>query len=173
MKDEDDGEKISNRQEKKYNLFFGKNKNHLELVIDNPEELESHIDDILYLNDLLNKIGKISNYRDEFGSLFSVSKRVIEFYFDMTKWSQWEKAALILFTRFPFPTNRDYVSNHDIPKGNLNKYLTRYEEYFRKFNGNQISLTQKGFYYILDKLNKEMITESKSDEDTENSEESE
>jgi len=173
MTEDEEKKNKSCNKDKEFNITFGKKTNQLELIISNADELEYYIDDILYLNDLVNKISNISGFRDEFISLFSVNKENIEFYFDISAWSQWEKSALILFTRFPFPTSRDYVSIHDIPKGNLNKYLSRYEEYFKKFSNNQISLTREGFIFILDKLRSEMIKERKSEKETEITEESE
>ena len=123
--------------------------NQVEFEINEHTDIDSNIDKILFYMDRINLISSLSSLRYKYTNLFSISLEKVEFGTPIRDWSEWERVALILFTRHPFATNKDYIWKHEITAKNLNTHLVQKDDYFKKFNKKQIGLTDLGYSYIL------------------------
>lgn len=123
--------------------------------IDNLADIDTNIDMILLYLDRIHLINHLSSQRIKFIDCFTVKHDKVEFNSSIVNWSEWEKIALILFTRHPFPTDRDYVWRNEITPKNLNSHLVQKSDYFKKYENNQIGISDEGYKYIINKLEKE------------------
>lgn len=160
------------RDTKEFIFRIGTKQDLIEFSITNSSEIEDNIDEILYYKDILEKVSKISSLRTKFSEVFEATPERVYFYFDEKRIKVWEKIGIMLFSRYPFPTNRDYIYKYGITNSNLITYLDRHEDIFLKFDDNRITLSKKGFNHILDKLNELMPEEAEKD-NTANEEENE
>jgi len=88
----------------------------IKLVISIGEEIHTNLEKIFNLMDFVDRVSNFFDLRSKYNSLFNVLPEIVLFSSIIEKWFEWEQVLLLIFTKYPFPIEREYIWNHDIKK---------------------------------------------------------
>ena len=124
----------------------------LEISINDKELIANH-EKLFDVLDFIDRTNNFFELRNKFKDLFIVIPEQVIFRSLAEKWFEWEKVLLLLFTRFPYPTEREYIWKHDIKQVNLRNIIKDKKEFIMSVDEDHLLLTSEGLKYILEKLN--------------------
>lgn len=150
---EKDQEETTNEKLENEIYIIG-NRLKFQILINETFNTEKNQEKIYSLADYLHRLENIFLLRKKYEMLFIALPDKVLFFDNVNEWFEWEKVLLLLFTNFPYATNREYIWKHDIKKANLRNIIKDKSEFIETLD-DKILLTDRGLMYILNKLETE------------------
>lgn len=106
--------------------------------------------------DLCDKLNNIFRIRKKYSEIFTILTQGLLIHRNEDKWKDWEKTLLIMFTNYPYTTDRQAVWGCGIDSNNLRQIIHQKSDLIATLPENKLELTQEGLKYIIKKLDSEL-----------------
>ena len=138
--------------EEKYKVFFKISENFVAISFKDNEELLSKIEDFVENLDTIEMINENLMIRKKYRNVFRVKKDDLIFLTNIEEWKNYDKVALTLLSKHPFPTERSYVWKFGFDASTLRNVIYNNKDDIYTLGENLIGLTKIGKINFENKL---------------------
>ena len=137
-----------------FHVYFKVNENFLDINFHDEKDLQNKINEYLDISDNLEMLNENLIIRKKYRNLFRVTKKGVQFLFDIDKWTNFDKVTLILLSHHPLPVERNYIWLHNLDADQLRQVIFSKKDEIYTLGDDLVGLKIKGFLYIEEKMNK-------------------